>query len=136
MLKINFMFNMSYTELLCQHPPPQTDSLASIPSKLKKIVLLAGIQNSEVISKSFLYLVTTLISAVPIGSTLEFTYFSSHSLLLLLFKLHHLLSRLHQSFLTCLPVFVLVLLYMVFLYLVILLRPEIIVLLAQNPAVV
>ena len=33
---------MSYAELLCQHPPPQT--LASIPSKLKKIVLLAGTQ--------------------------------------------------------------------------------------------
>ena len=170
---------MSYAELLCQHPPPQT--LASIPSKLKKIVLLAGTQNSEVISNSFLYLmllllshfshvrlcdpmdssppgspvpgilqvrtlewvaisfsnawkwkvkvkslshvwllatpwtaayqappsmgfsrqeywsgvplpsplylITTLISAVPIGSTLEFNYFSSYSLLLLLFKL-------------------------------------------------
>lgn len=135
MLKINFMFNMSYTELLCQHPPPQTDSLASIPSKLKKIVLLAGIQNSEVISNSFLYLVTTLIPSSPIGSTLEFTYFSSHSLLLLLSKLHHLLSRLHQSFPNLSPVLSLFS-YMVFLYLVILLRPEIIVLLAQNPAVV
>ena len=54
------MFNMSYAELLCQHPPPQT--LASIPSKLKKIVLLAGTQNSEVISNSFLYLMLLLLS--------------------------------------------------------------------------